>query len=188
MTDPAALLNAGPIELSDGQRVWFRPIRPDDTTRLRAFHRRLSPDSQRMRFFTPMRELSPSMAEFFCNVDFKRRVAVVACFPGEETIRGVGRYEATDDWSSAEVAFVIEDDLQGKGLGKALLRLLAIHARGAGLEQFTAVVLPENSAMLGVFQSCQYPLTIQHVDGTNYVTLDIAEPHEPLPLEGLITS
>jgi RimJ/RimL family protein N-acetyltransferase len=182
MTDRTSLLNAGPLDLTDGGRVCFRPIRPDDTARLRAFHRRLSLDSQRMRFFTALRELSPSMAESFCNVDFDRRVAVVVCYPGEEVIRGVGRYEIGDDRKSAEVAFVVEDHLQGKGVGKALLRLLAVHARGAGVDQFTAVVLPENSAMLGVFQSCEFPTTVTHSDGTNHVTLDIGEPHEPLPL------
>ena len=135
-----------------------------------------------MRFFTALRELSPSMAESFCNVDFKRRVAVVVCFPGEQAIRGVGRYEIADDGRSAEVAFVLEDDLQGMGLGKALLRLLAVHARGSGVDQFTAVVLPENLAMLGVFQSCEFPVTINHVDGANYITIDIGEPHEPLRL------
>ncbi len=182
MTSPAVPLTAGPLQLADGRRVWFRPIRPDDTRRLREFHRRLSMHTQRLRFFTPMRELSQSMAEGFCNVDFQRRVAIVVTYPGETTIRGVGRYEMDDGGRSAEVAFVLQDDLQGLGIGPALLSLLAMHARVAGAEQFTAVVLPENSAMLGVFQNCEFPATVTHSDGTTYVRLDISAPQEPRPL------
>jgi len=182
MTDPISTLSGGPLMLADGRSLCFRPIRPEDTGRLRAFHRRLSMDTRRMRFFTPMRELSQTMAEFFCNVDFDRRVAVVVCYPGEDAIRGVGRYEVSDDRKSAEIAFVLEDDIQGMGLGTALLRVLAQHARSSGIDQFTAIVLPENTAMLGVFQSCEFPATVTHDDGTDYVTLDISEPQEPRPL------
>lgn len=175
-------LTAGPLQLVDGRRVWFRPIRSDDTARLRAFHRRLSADTQRLRFFTPLRELSQQMAEFFCNVDFERRVAIVVCYPGEDAIRGVARYEVADDGKSAEIAFVVEDEIQGMGLGRALLRMLAVHARRQGICHFTAVVLPENTPMLNLFHHCEFPSTVVHRDGTYYVTLDISEPNEPRPL------
>ncbi len=176
-----SILSAGPIQLLNGRRVWFRPIRPDDTERLREFHRRLSPSTQRMRFFTPMRELSAPMAKVFCNVDFERRVAVCVCYPGEDAIRGVGRYEVLDS-RTAEVAFVLEDDLQGLGVGTALLRVLANHARVQRIETFTAMVLPENAAMLAMFSNSEFPSTAVNEEGTTYVTLDISDAHEPLPL------
>lgn len=174
-------LPAGPLQLTDGRRVWFRPIRPDDVGRLRAFHRRLSMDTQRLRFFTPLRELSPAMAENFCNVDHDKRTAIVICYPGEDAIRGVGRLEDMGD-GTAEVAFVLEDCLQGHGIGKALLSLLAAHARERGITTLTAMVLPENGAMLHVFRTCEFPSTFEIRDGAEYITLDISEPYEPKPL------
>ncbi|MGE5597442.1 MAG: N-acetyltransferase family protein, partial [Hyphomicrobiales bacterium] len=155
---PEALF-AGPLQLRDGQRVWFRPIRPDDAERLRRFHRRLSPESQRLRFFSPLRELSQRMADQFAHVDYERRGAAVVCYPGEDEIRGVGRYESNGD-GSAEVAFVLEDCLQGKGVGKELLRLVAHHLRARGYHGLTAMVLPENAAMLGMFERCGHPARV----------------------------
>lgn len=165
---------AGPLQLRDGRHVWFRSIEPADAERLRAFHRRLSAETQRLRFFTPMRELSPKMAEYFSNVDGEKRRAIVVTFPGEETIRGVGRYEENPG-KTAEVAFVMEDGLQGFGIGKALLHLLAQHAIGRGVTMLTANVLPENCAMLGLFRGCQYPATFTQRDGASIVTLDLTQ-------------
>lgn len=181
MAVPNPSLSAGPLQLSDGRRVWFRPIRPDDAARLRAFHRRLSMDTQRLRFFTPLRELSQPMAENFCNVDHEKRTAIVVCYPGEDAIRGVGRLEESPD-GTAEIAFVLEDCLQGYGLGKALLRLLAGHAQGRGIKTLTAMVLPENVAMLSLFRTCEFPATFAIRDGAEFITLDISAEHPPLPL------
>jgi len=162
------------VQLPDGRCLWFRPIEPADAERLRRFHRRLSPESQRMRFFTPLRELSPRMAKQFTNVDFETRGAVVLCHAGENEIRGVGRFESNGD-GSMEVAFVLEDELQGKGLGKALLHLLATYLQSRGVTRLTAMVLPENSAMLAVFRSCEFPVHIVNRDGVHFITIDMAE-------------
>lgn len=172
MDATAELLTAGPLQLRDGRRVWFRPIEPADAARLRRFHRRLSAESQRLRFFAPMRELSARMAEQFANVDFETRGAVVICHPGEDEIRGVGRYEPNGD-GSMEVAFVLEDRLQGLGIGKALLHLLATYLRERGVTRLTAMVLPENRAMLAVFRSCDFPVSVVRRDGIDFVTIDI---------------
>jgi RimJ/RimL family protein N-acetyltransferase len=173
--DRTGIINiAGPLQLQDGRRVWFRSIESADADRLRAFHRRLSAETQRLRFFTPLRELSPKMAEYFCNVDGQKRRGIVVSYPGEQTIRGVGRYEESAD-GTAEVAFVMEDGLQGFGIGKALLHLLAQHAMSRGITKLTATVLPENCAMLGLFRGCEFPATFTHDDGTSIVTLDLTQ-------------
>lgn len=167
------LLKTGSFELADGLRVRFRPIRPDDAARLREFHRRLSPESQRLRFFSPLRELSAGMARRFTQVDFERRVALVACYPGDDAIRGVARYEVAPGGKTAEIAFVIEDGLQGRGVGKIMLHLLARHARYMGITRFVATVLPENAPMLAMFESCDYPYTTHHTAEDVTVTIDI---------------
>lgn len=172
MNSTDANLTAGPLQLRDGRRVWFRPIRPDDSERLRRFHRRLSPESQRLRFFSPLRELSQRMADQFTNVDFVNRGAVVVVEHGIDELRGVARYEMNRD-GTAEIAFVLEDCFQGMGVGRQSLYVLANHCRALGVEQFTALVLPENQAMLGMFQGSGYPMRVVRRDGVVCVTLDI---------------
>ncbi|HKS92262.1 MAG TPA: GNAT family N-acetyltransferase [Tepidiformaceae bacterium] len=168
------LLKTGAIELADGLRVWFRPIRPDDAGRLQEFHSRLSAESQRMRFFSPLRTLSRGMARRFTNVDFQGRVAVVACIPGDDAIRGVARYEVSRDGATAEIAFVVEDAFQGRGVGKIMLHVLARHARSIGITSFVADVLPENRNMLAMFESCDFPReTVWRTESVR-VTLDIS--------------
>ncbi|MBN9492519.1 GNAT family N-acetyltransferase [bacterium] len=172
--DGAGLLKTGAIELGDGLRVWFRPIRPDDAVRLQEFHQRLSPESQRMRFFSPMRELSGGLARRLTRLDFQRRVAVVVCLPGDDAIRGVARYELVRDGGPAEIAFVMEDDLQGRGVGKIMLHLLARYARYMGITHLVADVLPENQHMLAMFERCDFPRSAVWAAESVTVTLDIS--------------
>lgn len=168
------------MQLGDGRWVRFRPIQPEDSGRLRRFHRRLSPESQRLRFFSPLRELSQRMADNFTHVDFERRAAVVVVHPDDDELRGVGRLEMNLD-GTAEVAFVLEDSLQGLGLGKHLLRLLARFALAHGVTRFKAMVLPENHAMLGMFRSSGYPVRFVVSDGVMVVTIELATEREAVP-------
>ena len=162
-------------ELRDGRTMCFRAIEPDDAARLQAFHERLSRETTRLRFFTAMPHLSGDMAERFAEVDFGDRAAYVACFPGEEAIRGVGRYERESE-HSAEVAFVVEDGLQGFGVGGVLLRMLAEHAQGEKIERLTAITLAENRGMLAVFRESGYPTDVHFEGPTAYVRIDIRDP------------
>ena len=166
-----------PAQLRDGRTMWFRAIEPDDAPRLQAFHQRLSRETTRLRFFTAMPNLSAVMAEHFAEVDFHDRAAFVACFPGEDAVRAVGRYERETE-HSAEVAFVVEDDLQSLGIGGALMRMLAEHAQGENFERLTAITLAENQGMLTVFRECGYPTDVHFEGQTAYVKIDIRMPGE----------
>ncbi|MEO6397813.1 MAG: GNAT family N-acetyltransferase [Tepidiformaceae bacterium] len=159
-------------ELRDGRMMCFREIVPEDAVRLQAFHERLSRETTRLRFFTAMPHLSGSMAEHLAEVDFGDRAAYVACFPGEDAIRAVGRYERESEFS-AEAAFVVEDELQSLGIGGILLGMLAEHARGEKIERITAVTLAENLGMLTVFRNSGYPTDIHFEGSTAYVRIDI---------------
>jgi GNAT superfamily N-acetyltransferase len=170
----AAILAETP--LSDGRRICYRRIRPDDAERLQAFHSRLSRETTRLRFFSPMPRLNNKMASYFVDVDFDQRCALVAHFPGEDEIRGVGRYER-DSKHAAEVAFVVEDALQGLGIGRMLMKLLAEHARAMGIDRLTAMTLAENLGMLTVFRECGHPTDITFEGETAHVKIDIRD-HE----------
>ena len=159
-------------QLRDGRTMSFRAIEPDDAPRLQSFHRRLSRETTRLRFFTAMPNLSAVMAEHFAEVDFHDRAAFVACFPGEEAIRAVGRYERETE-HSAEVEFVVEDNLQSQGIGGVLLRMLAEHAQGEKIERLTAMTLAENRGMLTVYRESGYPTDVHFEGQTAFVKIDI---------------
>jgi len=167
------LLRAGPLQLRDGRRVWFRPIEPSDAERMRRFHRRLSSRTHRLRFFSAMPELRPRLARQLTDVDFVERGAVVACHPGEDEIRAVGHYQATGD-GAAEVALVVEDAYQGYGIGHVMLDLLVAHLRSRGFERLTAMVLPENTVMLTILRRSGFPLLTLCRDGVYYITIDLS--------------
>ncbi len=153
--------------LADGGTVHLRPITPDDAERLRAFHSRLSPDTVYNRFFTMVRTLPARDVERFTTVDHDDRAAVVALLRDE--IVGVVRYERLPGTHDAEVAVVVEDAHQGRGLGPLLLEHLISAAREREVERFVADVLPSNRRMLEVFRSVGFEITRAMADG--YVEL-----------------
>ena len=163
--------------LRTGEAVRVRPILPSDVPNLLDFHSRLSVNTTRLRFFTPMRRLSPEFAQHLCTVDFVKRVAYVVSPLNSDTIYGVGRYESESD-TSAEVAFVVEDAKQGTGVGTLLMNRLIDHARERGFERLTAVVLCENQHMLTLFRESPYlgEITMEH--DCAFVKLNIAAPEE----------
>jgi RimJ/RimL family protein N-acetyltransferase len=162
------------FNLRSGQEVAIRPIEPSDEEELRAFVRRLSPESRRFRFFAPIQELSDGFAYRLTHVDAVTRDALVATLPGETAIRAVGRFDRVDD-ESVEVAFTVEDSMQGQGLATELLWLLAERARDFGYRKLVAVVLPENRKMLSVFHDCGLPCVTRWEEGNVRVELELGE-------------
>ncbi len=143
--------------LRDGGVVRFRPIKPDDSQKLHEFFHRLGPESRYFRFFRVKKDLSPEELEYFTNVSYDDRMAFVAIHEGD--IIGVGRYDRVeDDPQYAEVAFAVEDEHQGRGIGSQLLQLMTTHSRKQGITGFRAFVLPENVQMMRLFRNSGYRL------------------------------
>jgi RimJ/RimL family protein N-acetyltransferase len=138
------------VTLRDGFSARIRPIRPDDEPRLVALYERLSQHTAYQRFFTVRRRLPPDWYHFFANVDYVRRLALVAEHdtPTGVELIGVGRYEPSEEPDTAEVAFVVEDDWQGRGLGGILLDAVLEAAEARGIHRFRADVLADNHRML----------------------------------------
>ncbi|MHB1068042.1 MAG: GNAT family N-acetyltransferase, partial [Candidatus Nanopelagicales bacterium] len=158
------------VLLRDGRPVHLRPMAPGDADRLRAFHASLSDRTVYFRFFSAKPTLTDEEVARFTQVDHRDRVALAALDGGE--LVGVGRYDAVGD-GLAEVAFVIRDDMQGRGLGSVLLEHLAAAARECGLTRFTAEVLPQNGRMLATFRQAGFALDQRREDDVIALAFDI---------------
>ncbi|SFM89428.1 Acyl-CoA synthetase (NDP forming) [Pseudonocardia ammonioxydans] len=174
------------VVASDGGIVHLRPITPDDADLVLTFHGKLSDRTRYLRYFGPYPRISPRDLERFTVVDHRTRVAFLALL-GDEII-AIGRYEGlTPDGgaasqegagtdkpvSSAEVAFVVRDDHQSRGLGSILLEHLAAAARENGLSRFEAEVLVENHAMVRVFREAGYQVKRAFAEGVLHLEFDI---------------
>jgi GNAT superfamily N-acetyltransferase len=178
--DPAAPGDEPPpgegadVVLSDGATVHLRAIRPDDADALRAFHARLSPESIVLRFFGPHPRLSDAEVERFTHVDGVDRVALIATRASR--LVAVARYDRTPGSDEAEVAFVVVDAFQGRGLGTILLQHLADAARSHGIRYLVADTLSENYRMLNVFRDAGFARKFTRSSEVMHVVMDIAPP------------
>ena len=135
---------------------------------------RISAQSIRRRFFGAKRDFSEKEQAFYLNVDFVDHVALVAVIGdrSRSVIIGGGRYVVAQP-GIAEVAFTVVDEFQGQGIGSAVLRHLIILARDAGLRELIAEVLPENTAMLKVFERSGLNVTAKRDGSVIHVKLQM---------------
>jgi RimJ/RimL family protein N-acetyltransferase len=135
-------LGATPIEI--------RPIAPADRRRFEeALDKHFSLESHRKRFFSPGRP-SAAMLSYLVDVDYVDHFAWVVLAEEDGEQRGIASarfIRLHDDPDTAEIAFGVTDDYQGRGLGKLLLGALAVAAPIAGVRRFRASVLAENAPM-----------------------------------------
>lgn len=150
------------VLLRDGRTAHIRPIRPEDRELLVEFYSRVSDQSKYYRFFSPMPTLSERDLDRFTNVDHSARVAFILVVAGQ--MIAVGRYDTIKP-GLAEVAFLVEDKHQGRGIGQLLLEHLAQAGRERGIEQFIAEVLPDNQAMIHTFRDAGYKVKSAFEDG-----------------------
>lgn len=161
--------------LSCGSKVTIRAMRPDDKHRLIKAFFKLKPHTVRMRFFYSKKDLSESDLNWLAQMDYVSDVGLVAALGSgsDEVIVGEGRYVALG--RTAEVAFTVDDDWQGRGIAGRLLQHLARIARSHAVVQFEADVLKENSAMLRVFQHSGFPMTTRAGDEEIRVMLRLSD-------------
>jgi acyl-CoA synthetase (NDP forming)/RimJ/RimL family protein N-acetyltransferase len=142
------------VVLADGGTAHVRPISPQDADRLVALHGRLSAESIRYRYFAPHPTLSPRQVERLTHVDHDEREALVAVLGAD--LLAVAEYDRLPGTDTAEVAFVVDDAHQGRGLASVLLEHLAALAAERGIRRFEADVLPDNQRMARVFLEAGY--------------------------------
>lgn len=138
--------------LADGTTIEIRALRRQDEADMLAAIGKTSAESLRRRFFTLKRNFSETELAYFMEIDFKNHVAIVAVTneATREVIVGGGRYVVFEP-GRAEMAFIVIDAWQGRGVGSLLTRHLVQIATRSGLSELTAEVLPENAPMWKVF-------------------------------------
>jgi acetate---CoA ligase (ADP-forming) len=148
--------SAGAVDviLRDGSTLRLRAPAAEDAGALEAFFSGLSERSFYLRFHG-VRRVDGALVEHFVDPDWDDRGVLVG-IAGENRIVAVAEFMRLRDERSAEVAFAVADELQGRGIGTRLLEQLAARAAAVGIERFVAEVLPENAAMLGVFRDAGF--------------------------------
>ncbi len=147
--------------LEDGTQVTFRPIHPTDEPRMRELFYALSQETIYYRFMTRTHHIPRREFQDYVFINHRSDVAIVATLPaayGEEII-AIGRYYLDETTNFAEVAFVVRDDWQNRGIGTFLLQHLETIAKRNGIAGFTAEVLKDNRAMQRVFAKSHHRVT-----------------------------
>ena len=160
--------------LRDGRQIEIRALRPGDRNALLVAAGRTSDESLYRRFFGVRRDFSDAEVESFVKVDFIDQVALVAVErEGEREIILAGARYIVVRRGAAELAFTVVDEFQGQGVASAMLRHLTSLARAAGLREFLADVLPDNTAMLRVLEHSGLRLHSKHESGVIHLTLQL---------------
>jgi RimJ/RimL family protein N-acetyltransferase len=164
--------------LPDGALILVRPIRPDDKRMLEEGLRHLSDESVQRRFLTLKRKFSRAELRYLTEVNGRDHVALVAEYPGDAVRRliAVARFvRLSDDPGAAEVAIVVADDWQRRGLGTLLTGQLAERASEAGIVRFTATIGSDNLPALKLMRRLTTKVQGQHAGyGVSELVLDLA--------------
>jgi acetyltransferase len=154
-----------PWTMKDGNEVTIRPIRPEDEPALVRFHETLSERTVYLRYFHLMnleQRIQHERLTRICFIDYDREMALVAerrnPETGESEILGVGRAMKIHGTTEAEVAVVISDQWQGRGLGKELLARLLIVGADEKLSKLTADILPDNRGIMRICEKLGFTL------------------------------
>ncbi|MCK8435556.1 GNAT family N-acetyltransferase [Streptomyces sp. D2-8] len=167
------------VVLRDGGTARIRPITVDDADRLVSFYEQVSDESKYYRFFAPYPRLSAKDVHRFTHHDFVDRVGLAATVGGEfiATVRydriGADGTPASAPADEAEVAFLVQDAHQGRGVASALLEHIGAVARERGIRRFAAEVLPANTKMIKVFTDAGYTQKRSFEDGVVRLEFDL---------------
>ncbi|WP_406158046.1 GNAT family N-acetyltransferase [Streptomyces sp. NBC_01005] len=177
------------VVLRDGGTARIRPITTDDAERLVSFYGQVSDESKYYRFFAPYPRLSDRDVHRFTHHDYVDRVGLAVTVGGE--FIATVRYDRIDERGrpasapadQAEVAFLVQDAHQGRGVASALLEHIAAVARERGIRRFAAEVLPANNKMIKVFRDAGYTQQRSFEDGSVHLTLDLEPTAESLAVQ-----
>lgn len=161
------------VKLKNGRQIMLRPARASDADGIRALFHSMPADDVYTRFFHRLHSLSNREVARLCNLNYETEVAFVAVEGPRENEQVVAQscYFINPSTNLAETAFMVDPAWQGTGLGSALQRRMAEHARARGLRGFIAEVLPENSKMLALARGFSNNIHVERDEDTVHVTM-----------------
>jgi acyl-CoA hydrolase/GNAT superfamily N-acetyltransferase len=165
----------------DKLNLRFRSIRPSDEDQMRRLFYRFSEEDVYYRYFSPVRTMPHTKMQSYVNVDYRNTVSIVGLVgpKGDSRIVAEARYVREQGSSFADVAFVVDDEYQGKGIASYLYQMLINVAKKNGIEGFTASVLPSNKGMLQVFKKGPYPFSTALDSGVYNLTIPFTNSVKP---------
>ncbi len=160
-----------------GLTLLLRPVKFSDEHLLKDFFYSLSNDSMYRRFISTRADMHHERLQPFVVIDYTREMVILAVLKHEETeqIVGMAQYLIDETKHIAEVAFVVRDDYQGKGIGATLLSYVTYLARKSGLLGFTAAVLMENRQMLQLFEKMGFNIEKRSEGGVYELTMSFRD-------------
>jgi acetyltransferase len=148
--------------LRDGTMLNIRPIRPEDEPLLHHLAAHMTSEDLRLRFFTPVRGLTHTVAARLSQLDYDREMALIALYHGAAL--GAVHFFADPDNRRAEYAIAVRSDWQGRGVGYLLMNRLIDIARERGIHELTGEILRENGAMLQMCRELGFTIAPQRID------------------------
>lgn len=151
----------------DGLLVKFRPIKPSDEDMMRRLFYQFSDESKYLRYFARIRTMPHKQMQSYVNIDYDRILSIVGIIQhaGTERIIAEARYGYDDNEKTYEMAFIVDEEFQGKGIATFMARYLMKIAKERNIEKMSANVLPQNDKMMKVFEKCGVPFTQRFEDG-----------------------
>jgi RimJ/RimL family protein N-acetyltransferase len=158
-----------------GKTIRFRAMKPSYEEAMRRFFYRCSNETVFYRFFYSVKTMSHDKMQAYVNVDYTKEFSVVGFGgkKGENLIVAEARLVGSDDGNAGEVAFLIDENYQGAGVGSYLMSLLVDEGKRRMLDELYAEVLPDNQPMIKVFEKSGLPLKSKFDNGVYHVTLSL---------------
>jgi acyl-CoA hydrolase/GNAT superfamily N-acetyltransferase len=164
--------------LKDHLEVKIRPIKPSDEDMMRQLFYNFSDESKYFRYFANKPVMPHKEMQKYVNIDYQDTLSIVAIVEKgrNERIIAEARYAYGKQEGAHEVAFIVDEEFQGKGVATFMLNYLIKIARNRGIGEFIAYVLPRNEAMLKVFEKAKVPITRSFDSDAILVRLNLAAP------------
>lgn len=155
----------------DDLEVLYRPIHPDDDDKILEFYYSLSRETIYFRFFSGRKNVPKSRVRDYTHIDYEQNFAMVVEY--ENKIIGIGHYIITDTPETAEMAVVMHDDWQRRGIGTHFLRYIISIAKERGIKHITATVLLENYKIMKTIEKLGFKFSKKLEEGDLLVEADL---------------
>ncbi len=155
--------------------VMIRPVKPSDEDMMRRLFYQFSDEARYLRYFSSVRTMPHRNMQKYVNIDYNKTLAIVLVLQRghKERIIAEGRYAAYPDGINHDMAFLVDEEFQGRGIATFMVNYLIHIAKERGIKKLSASVLAQNEKMLKVFKKASVPVTSRIEDGVYEIEFDL---------------